>query len=687
MHFNPDQHSTDYMKAFNYVPRHHIAITFGGLSGRLDQTVHTLSYTRSQQNKRDRAVYVISENNIAWSLSPGTHHIRAELDKFGECCGILPIATKWARVTTQGLEWDLGGPGLEVTGFDGIVSSSNHLKTGHKASVIHTQYTLSHCIQSKYSFIHLIITMSTHFHCKIPHSKLAKVTLFDGKAQVHREFKPHTRIYADTLYTLKLSSLPETLDAESLHVSVGGHEIQVLQQDQSEDREESETTLNIRDIAREIEAKELGKSVVHHQMETLRSFGQKPASTDDLDKYLSMVYTKMSRYHAHIKQLEDDIASSIDHKRALEQSAGIYGNGYGDGVRKSKVCTLSFKPLANIDKVTFTISYCVFNASWRNFYRVKADNAAIQVDYIAKVYNDTGENWEDTTLVLSTSTPNLSAEIPELRPINAQIRSPYVIEKESLAAENMVYRAMPAMVATSSVQNNTISTAFTINGLTTILSNSHVHKTVKIDTISLQADLNWVFVPSLSDRAYLEAEVANTTDMPLLGGEALIFMDGELVSRSYIPEAPSATKFQLSLGVDRNMKTHKKHNVDRYNGIINKGLLDRFNTDTKMQSRSISTVYEVHNMRQQIDCPPAQVVIRDQVPVSVDERVRVLLNTPKELARDKDDDNDCNMSENVEWIDKQDGFFTWRFPLENTYVHDVCLDYEIQWPANEELEV
>lgn len=24
MHFNPDQHSTDYMKAFNYVPRHYI---------------------------------------------------------------------------------------------------------------------------------------------------------------------------------------------------------------------------------------------------------------------------------------------------------------------------------------------------------------------------------------------------------------------------------------------------------------------------------------------------------------------------------------------------------------------------------------------------------------------------------------------------------------------------------------
>lgn len=140
---DPDQYSTDYMKAFKHVPvdymvsrcvsaenhplKTHQAVTFGGLSGRLDQTVHTLSYTRSEQKKRDKAVYIVSENNIAWSMCPGTHHVRADIDKFGECCGILPIATKWAKVSTKGLEWDLGGPGLEVTGFDGMISSSNHL--------------------------------------------------------------------------------------------------------------------------------------------------------------------------------------------------------------------------------------------------------------------------------------------------------------------------------------------------------------------------------------------------------------------------------------------------------------------------------------------------------------------------------------------------------------------------------
>ena len=45
----------------------HGIILLGGLTGRLDQTVHTLSYLHKLRNKRDR-VFAVTDENIGWVL-------------------------------------------------------------------------------------------------------------------------------------------------------------------------------------------------------------------------------------------------------------------------------------------------------------------------------------------------------------------------------------------------------------------------------------------------------------------------------------------------------------------------------------------------------------------------------------------------------------------------------------------
>ena len=144
-------------------------VILGGLSGRLDQTMHTLhvlcqlaptqasgdevaaagtieeekkeknmglneddDYISLQRRKR---AWVLSENSLVWILSKvreglslaalaapltidstqGSHLITADRAHFGPTCGLMPFASQLQptqqngpRIWTKGLEWDLG---------------------------------------------------------------------------------------------------------------------------------------------------------------------------------------------------------------------------------------------------------------------------------------------------------------------------------------------------------------------------------------------------------------------------------------------------------------------------------------------------------------------------------------------------------------------------------------------------
>jgi len=43
----------------------------------------------------------------------GKHELKINLESFGKTCGILPLGTNQAFVTTTGLEWDLGPTSCE----------------------------------------------------------------------------------------------------------------------------------------------------------------------------------------------------------------------------------------------------------------------------------------------------------------------------------------------------------------------------------------------------------------------------------------------------------------------------------------------------------------------------------------------------------------------------------------------
>ncbi|KAF8807026.1 thiamine pyrophosphokinase Thi80 [Phlegmacium glaucopus] len=126
-----DQDSTDLMKCiaslrdkevFQGSPQYDI-ILLGGLSGRLDQTVHTLSYLHKLRKDRNR-VFAITDDNVGWVLDSGEHEIEIDHDILGQTCGLLPVGIDCTILSTSGLKWNLTE---HPSSFDGLVSTSNHL--------------------------------------------------------------------------------------------------------------------------------------------------------------------------------------------------------------------------------------------------------------------------------------------------------------------------------------------------------------------------------------------------------------------------------------------------------------------------------------------------------------------------------------------------------------------------------
>ncbi|CAE6527950.1 unnamed protein product [Rhizoctonia solani] len=123
-----DQNSTDLLKCIAWVDGVEETrntkidiVILGGLSGRLDHTVHTLSALHKLRGTRPR-IFVISDDSVGWVLDRGHHHIELDLRFVGPTCGLLPVGVASSVLTTTGLKWNLDAT---ESSFDGLVSTSN----------------------------------------------------------------------------------------------------------------------------------------------------------------------------------------------------------------------------------------------------------------------------------------------------------------------------------------------------------------------------------------------------------------------------------------------------------------------------------------------------------------------------------------------------------------------------------
>ena len=123
---------------------------------------------------------------------------------------------------------------------------------------------------------------------------------------------------------------------------------------------------------------------------------------------------------------------------------------------EEKIQTGEIKLKLNSDLATnldLKIKYNIKNAGWFPIYDLKADNinSPINLEYKAHVFQNSGCDWTDVNLVLSTSDPNTNNEKPIVNPKYLNFISAYSNYQSQRATRSYNYKYNPLVKTVTGV--------------------------------------------------------------------------------------------------------------------------------------------------------------------------------------------------------------------------------------------
>lgn len=353
------------------------------------------------------------------------------------------------------------------------------------------------------------------------------------------------------------------------------------------------------------------------------------------------------------KEIEEELTSvnrQISQTRGAERTA----------TKQAVVRVATTDP---IEAAGFSLTYVVMNAGWRPNYnlRVESDEKAILLDYQAMVHQQTGEDWSDISLSLSTARPALGGTPPELgqwnldvwqpRPAAAPMQMPLRRAGESLAFGDGREMA-DADFATAVVEASLTAVNLRVPARVSIPADGQPHR-VGVTNLSLEGDFYYTVVPKLSPFAFLQSRVTYEGEAPLLAGNASIFMDGNLVGQSRLSRIEPNEEFEVPLGVDEAIRVERK-------------LLRRFVEQRGLISKTTRTRFEFQTIITNNRRTAERIIMNDHVPLSQHERIKVDI---LEISGGKPDD-------------EKPGHYTWELNLAPGRKAEIPLVFRVEHPED-----
>lgn len=418
-------------------------------------------------------------------------------------------------------------------------------------------------------------------------SRPAAVTVYPDAARVEREGEVDLPA-GPALVTF--TDLPAAADEASLRVSVRGpagtkfHGVRMRTAFASKAVERRVQELNDRirelgDRAAEIDDRLTGRSA---ELEILKALARGDSGKTTTGGTLGQLAEGSKAVGKRIQELLAESRKDTVAKRDLDEQAGVYRRELaqaGAGRTDRRVAEVELT-VGKPGKVEFTIAYLVHNAQWSPVYDITLDGAAKQstvaIAFAATVRQQSGEDWTNVALTLSTARPTADSRIPD--PTNWWLDlwkpEPVTYRKVSRRAGMFAPEApaaRPSMAEAASadetpvevameearVEQAAFATHFRIPSPATILSGGEARR-VGIAESAHPADLTLVAVPRLALAAFVEAKVEYGADEPLLPGTANLFQGGEFVGTVAIPSVGPGETITLGFGQDPNVKVERK---------------------------------------------------------------------------------------------------------------------------------
>jgi len=222
----------------------------------------------------------------------------------------------------------------------------------------------------------------------------------------------------------------------------------------------------------------------------------------------------------------------------------------------------------------FKCKYIVSGAGWNPIYDLRSEglNKDVQLNYKANVYQNTGQDWNNINVFISTGNPAKNNDRPILTPLytnvyTANYNDKYYGRNKTImpaAVTNMAYEVgvkdniyQEGFQYNATQQENQLSVEFQISHKQSIKSDGKF-QIIPLESYKLNTDYVYHTVPKLDKGAFLLARVSDWAKYNLISGKANIFFEGAYVGESYLNADITTDTMLLSMGRDENIIVQRK---------------------------------------------------------------------------------------------------------------------------------
>ncbi|KAI6189296.1 Protein F37C4.5 [Aphelenchoides fujianensis] len=395
------------------------------------------------------------------------------------------------------------------------------------------------------------------------------VTVFTDRAELKRVFTVELH---PGFNNVVINNVCSSIEPDSIRVEGKGkatiHEVQ-YKVDHATDSETD--TPQVRKLVEELEELELKKATIN---DLLKVYQNRLASLDDVVKNLGKVTLarkdtpELLRFDAGVEETLENFYGYHERKavelntkvrkselevRTLDEELIKLRNQistlrFHNNVKRSICVSLES---TEVSQAEIELTYQVNNAWWTPFYDIRVltteSKPKLKLNYYANIGQNSGEDWSEVNLILSTAQPRSGAALPPIGTLQAQLFKPPPPPTFAAPPRAMMKTARTSLFGSAAASNaqfdmdeaqpeiaycmaapqykaehHALSTTFAVKQKKTIPSDGSDHK-VTIVSLDLEPVLHFDCVPSKSTNVYLTASMLNSSSYPLLSGTASVY--------------------------------------------------------------------------------------------------------------------------------------------------------------------
>lgn len=326
---------------------------------------------------------------------------------------------------------------------------------------------------------------------------------------------------------------------------------------------------------------------------------------------------------------------------------------------------------------TIKLRYVVNDAGWSPIYDLKATelDKPINLKYRALAYNNTGIDWNNIKITLSTADPNASATQPSLKPwildFNANdfmaVRnegefSPFnntnvwnQTMNNDLFNKSQGGEPGGVNIRFETVEISELDTDFEVPERYTIPSDRKPYS-IDVNSHDLEADFKHIAIPKLDKDAFLLAQITGWESLDLIDGPMNVYYGDSYIGLSNLSTRTLGDTLDLSLGRDRRVIVTRV----KLKEFTKKQMIGSFQTAT------YSYKINVKNNRNQA----IEIDLEDQIPVS----------TIKEIEVNAVEISGATLYDNT-------GKTKWTMTVQPGEMKSVTLTFTVKYPKNKQIKL